>query len=728
MRKITWILLLAGLIPGVAAKAGLRMEIAGRAGSGETGWTEVANGNSKGQTLIFKDKVSLSGITLQVAKVSDVKDLSVEIWETMKGVPAGAALFADSGTLPAELKQDDLLEISFATPVELPAGKYAIILKTEASRLRFGLCKYDAYADGELIRRKGAGKWKPGIGKKTDLIFTLRGSGVEEIVAIPTAGSAESAKSGSAGKKKSKKKKRVTTLSVPAGAVKVNRSVSRNVKPLCDQLPLRPNIIQVMADDLGWNHISVMQSTMGTAKKKYATPNLELLANKGLSFTHAYAQPNCAPSRAAMLTGQYPARVNNDVYCVGSLRRQGKKDKTRFLGAEQSEDVAPEAITVAEALKRNGYATAHIGKYHVGGHEGGEKTLPENAGFDINIGGCSQGHQSTCFASLDKASGKWVFKKLGRGDFDRFAAPYTKEYVEKYGFPASLIGKPKHVSDAVGDAMEETIAKLHATGKPFYLQLHTYAVHGPVKARPDLKEKAGGDNFAGFIAGLDINIGRLLKAIDDPNGDGNTNDSIAARTLVLFTSDNGGTHDNNLPLRGEKGMFTEGGIRVPLIAYWPSVIPPNTVTDHIVHSVDYYPTYLELAGKKWVPPESVHPLDGESFAEILRKPDIDRKRGPVFYLFPGYLDIRAKPCAVTIDEINGKYFKLFYFYESNSWELYNLTDDISESENLINQRAELARVLSKRIHTWLIQKHPTWKPKYPLEKESGKPVGPPPEF
>ncbi|MGB0257765.1 MAG: sulfatase-like hydrolase/transferase [Coraliomargarita sp.] len=501
---------------------------------------------------------------------------------------------------------------------------------------------------------------------------------------------------------------------------------------LADPLPARPNIVTVMIDDLGWNQISVPQSTMGTQREKFKTPNLERLANGGLSFTHAYTQPNCAPTRAAMLSGQYPARIHNDVYNVGRLNRNGKSgisiEQARFLGPEQTQDVAPQAITVAEALQKNGYATAHIGKFHVGGHDGGEATMPLKVGFDINVGGCIQGMQTTCFSKKDNASGKWVFKKLGLGHFDKYAEPYTDAYLTKHGFPASLLGKPKHVSDAVGDAMEDTIASLHASGKPFYLQLHPYAVHGPVKARPDLQAAADGDKFAGFVTSVDVIVGRLLKAIDDPNGDGRTDDSLAANTLILFTSDNGGTHEDgdNAPLRGKKGMFTEGGVRVPLIAYWPGVVPANTITDRMVHSLDYYPTYLELAGGKWMPPESEHPLDGESFADFLIKPDNGRKRAPIFYLFPGYMDIRAQPCAVVMDEHGGKRYKLLYFYEADAWELYNLTDDIGEAENLIDEQPELASLLSKKINDWLTQEHPTWQPKYPIEKASGQPAGPPP--
>jgi len=493
----------------------------------------------------------------------------------------------------------------------------------------------------------------------------------------------------------------------------------------------KPNIIIYMVDDLGWNHIEAVKGTMGTAPGMFQTPNIAQLAKEGLSFTHAYAQPNCAPTRAAMLSGQYPARIHNDVYIVGNLNRGGKNGK--FRGPEQSEDVDVKAITVAEALKKNGYATAHIGKYHVGGHEGGEDTLPQNVGFDINIGGSKQGHQGSCFAT--KKSGTWAFKGVGDGAFDKYAEPYTEEYVKKHGFPRSLVGTPKHVSDVVGDALEETIRTLNEGDKPFYIQFHTYAVHGPVKSRPDLLEKASERvdaknkklaHYVGFVESLDINLARMRKLLEDPNSDGDTSDSISANTLILFTSDNGGTHADNLPLKGKKGMLTEGGIRVPLIACWPGVIPADQVTDHMVHSVDYYPTYLELAGNQWVPPESEHPLDGSSFSGVLKNPVAVKSREAIFYLFPGYLDSRAKPTVVAISDVGSKRYKLYYFYDTGEWELYCLSDDQGEADNLIRKQPEIAIGLSKKIRVWLDQKHSTWAPRYPLEKASGKSVGPPP--
>lgn len=496
----------------------------------------------------------------------------------------------------------------------------------------------------------------------------------------------------------------------------------------------RPNIIVYMVDDLGWNHISARQPTLGTAPAVYQTPNLEKLADGGVSFTHAYAQPNCAPTRAAMLSGQYPLRVHNDVYVVGNLNRFGRngipKNKAKFRGPEQTEDVAADAVTIAEAMKRNGYITAHIGKYHVGGHSGPE-TMPEKAGFDINLGGHKQGHQPTCFAT--KKGGGWEFKGVGLGHFDRWAAPYDADYLQKRGLPKSLEGTPKHISDALGDALEETLGKLAAGDAPFYLQFHTYAVHGPVRARPDLREAAmkrasnkKQAEYLGFITGVDENLGRMLGALEDPDGDGDKSDSILEDTLVLFTSDNGGTHADNLPLKGEKGMFTEGGMRVPLIAYWKGRTSVGKTSDRMVHAVDYYPTCLELAGGEWMPSPETHPLDGESFATAMLEPGKDEDRGPVFFFFPGYLDNRAQPGAWVVDEVGGKRFKAGYDYESDKWSLYDLSDDMGEKTDLAAQEPEITKGLAAKLDAWLRQEHPTWQPKYPLRASDGKPAGPPP--
>lgn len=692
------LLALTFLMPaaGAALKVSVANDSESLAPARATGWTVVAAGNSKGQTFTVKEAGSLKGLVVMAGGVDKASDLTASLFRAENDSPIGEALHFETGILPTA-DGDTSLKIEFESPLKLKPGSYALVLTTEASDLRFRLGT--GYADGRAIRnnKSSKGRWTGAGGTSSDLAFRLLGD-------IEAA-----SKAGPKGKS-----------AVAAAPVKLVHHKNPEFTPVSfSRIKGQPNIVTVMVDDLGWNQIGVTQGTMGTNPTLYQTPNLAKLAAGGLSFTHAYAQPNCAPTRAAMLSGQYPARIHNDVYCVGSLDRHGRggisKEQARFAAPKQTEDVAAEAVTVAEALKKNGYATAHIGKYHVGGHDG-EETLPENVGFDINIGGYTQGHQPVCFASQNE-EGKWEFKKLGRGHFDRFGEPYTEEYLEKHNFPRSLLSTPKHVSDALSDAMEETIGKFAGGEKPFYLQLHPYAVHGPVRSRPDLKE-ATGDELAGFVASIDLIIGRLLKTLDETGS--------AENTLILFTSDNGGTHKNNLPLRGVKGMFTEGGVRVPLIAYWPGMIPANVVTDHMVHTVDYYPTYLQLAGNQWTPPAAEHPLDGQSFADVLLNPKAEQNRDPIFYLFPGYMDSRAEPTVVAIDEIEGQRYKLLYHYEADAWELYNLSDDIGEESNLISTHSLIAAPLSQKIRSWLTQKHPTWKPKFPIRKETGESAGPPP--
>ena len=699
--KKTFAALTATLLIALPVSAALKLTIADRSEKlspphGKVGSTIVAAGNSKGQTFTVKKTGKLEGLFVLTAGVVNAADLTVSIYRTENDYPVGDMLHSESGRLPKGAAEATL-KLEFESPPQLKTGNYALVLSAEESDLHFILGR--GYAGGRAIRnnKSSKGRWASAGGKDRDFAFSLLGIEAASKSAFQEA------------------------PGVAGVSVKLLRHTNPPFIPVAfNKIKRQPNIVTVMVDDLGWNQIGVEQSTMGTNPKLYHTPNLVKLAAGGLSFTDAYAQPNCAPTRAAMLSGQYPARIHNDVYCVGSLNRYGRggisKEKAKFTAPQQTEDVAAEAITVAEAMRKNGYATAHIGKYHVGGHGGGE-TLPENAGFDINIGGFTQGHQPVCFASKD--GDNWVFRKLGRGHFDRFAEPYNESYLKQHNFPLSLLGTPKHVSDALSDAMEETIGKFADDEKPFYLQLHPYAVHGPVRSRPDLKASTG-DELAGFVASIDLTIGRLLKVLNDTG--------CAENTLILFTSDNGGTHKDNLPLRGKKGMFTEGGIRVPLIAYWPGVIPANTVTDHMVHTVDYYPTYLQFAGDRWMPPEAEHPLDGESFVDVLLNPNTDRMRDPIFYLFPGYMDSRAQPTVAAIDEIEGQRYKLLYFYEADDWELYNLSHDIGEKTNLIKTHTSIAASLSQKIHGWLSQKHSTWKPKYPLKKDDGKSVGPPPSF
>ena len=218
-----------------------------------------------------------------------------------------------------------------------------------------------------------------------------------------------------------------------------------------------------------------------------------------------------------------------------------------------------------------------------------------------------------------------------------------------------------------------------------------------------------------------------MAAVDDPNGDGNTSDSIAANTLLVFTSDNGGHIGvtNNSPLRERKGTQREGGLRVPLIAVMPGTITAGVINDEAIHAVDYYPTYADLAGASLPAPQN-HVLDGESFAGILRGETSELNRDAVFWHFPGYLDDRSVPTSLITKDAGGKRYKLSYYYEDQRYELFNLTDDLSETTDLLARPISaadyaIARQMSSDLRAWLDDQGAL----YPTVRATGEPVPPP---
>jgi hypothetical protein len=226
---------------------------------------------------------------------------------------------------------------------------------------------------------------------------------------------------------------------------------------------------------------------------------------------------------------------------------------------------------------------------------------------------------------------------------------------------------------------------------------------------------------------LDQAVARVMAAVDDPNGDGNTADSIAANTLLVFTSDNGGHMGatDNSPLRERKGTQREGGLRVPLIAVMPGTIAAGTINDEAIHAVDYYPTYADLAGASLPPPQN-HVLDGESFAGILRGETSGLNRTGVFWHFPGYLDDRTVPTSLITRDYGDKRYKLLYFYEDQRYELFNLTDDLSETTDLLGRPIDpadyaVARQMSHDLRAWLDDQGAL----YPTVRATGQPVPPP---
>ena len=540
--------------------------------------------------------------------------------------------------------------------------------------------------------------------------------------------------------------------------------------------PPRPNIVFIIADDLGWTDLRTGPSGpnvlagINHGSDFYQTPNLSRLADQGLSFTHCYSCINCSPTRAAMLSGQYAPRSGNGVYLVDPLYRP---DYTPVLQSpSQNQDVPASTATYAETLKARGYVTAHFGKWHVGGHEGGSGTLPLAQGFDFNYGGTSAGVPNSYYASSQAYAGN-----VGP-ELDAWAGNYTQSYLDTIlkgpaagplhqratvpNYPDLILnnsthGNNKHLTDAMGDAGTAFIQNHLAGpngGKPFLLQFNFYAPHEPIEPRHDLKVKYQGlpggtyhrnASYAALVESMDQTLGRLLDRLDDPNGDGNTADSIAANTLVVFTSDNGGveTYTDNAPLRFRKGSFFEGGIRVPLIVRRPGTVPAGQQTATLVHSVDFYPTLVAHAGATM--PAGPF-FDGTSFDAHLRSPAASpRDRAPVFWHFPGYIDNRGRPCGVVVKRIGGKDYKLIYNYDTQyvgnnpppeglkvlttPWELYNLTDDLSETNNLADGRysnhllhGAIADELASDLHAWLTQATPDWSPKQPTYRSDGTAV------
>lgn len=497
------------------------------------------------------------------------------------------------------------------------------------------------------------------------------------------------------------------------------------------QADKRPNIVLLLADDLGWTDIHEGATNLDHGNQYVQTPTIDRLATQGMSFTNMHMCPNCAPTRASLMTGQYSA--HNGVYNVGSLDR----GKGRLTPADQhGEHIRNDAIAMAETLRAAGYATCHVGKYHVSTHE----DVTQYDGFDVNYGGGKKGDASSHGYFAVKDGDGWYFTAMGP-EMNQFATPYTQEYVEQNlkpfangNDPSTVVGTKKHLTDAEADAaidyMTRHLASPAERDKPFFMNVAFNAVHTTIKARPDLMAKyekfpSTDDrhkrpDFAGLTEGEDQAIARILKFIDD-NG-------LADNTLVLFTSDNGGSGGGarNAPLRLSKGTFYEGGLRVPMIARLPGVIQPGSVSNTMVNVVDLYPTFADFAAAK-LPNPSVHALDGYSFAPVLRGQAKESTRDVTYYHFPGYLDLRAYPCSVIIKRLDGgKEYKLLYSYEDQHYELYNLTDDLGEAHDLLagghatDADRQIASSLRTDLNHWLTTTDP--KPLFPKDPATGKEV------
>lgn len=486
-----------------------------------------------------------------------------------------------------------------------------------------------------------------------------------------------------------------------------------------------PNIVFIFADDLGWTDLSTGNTNGNRASKIYETPVIDKLAAQGMSFTNAYTNQNCAPSRAALISGQYPTGADNQVYNVGSLKRQDKKTKgfpnVLIEPFKQKKVIAEDGINLFDILKSQGYQTALVGKSH-----GTPHPLKGDFGIDLPadihhiIAAPIDGKRTKSFyLALNSDKKGWTFNSAF---VDKYANPYDDEYINTILKPyhsqseiTLLEGTPKHLTDAIGDFSVNYIKEKANGENPFFLYVPFHAVHSDVTGRKDLTQKylerglkPKIAEYASMIELLDQNIGKINNALKDPNGDGNLEDDISENTIFIFYSDNGGLFKNT-PLKGKKGNLTEGGIRVPLIFRYPNVIAKNTITNQAVHCIDFLPTFAELVGvdlAKLEKKDGTKPkYDGASFAKILKGEAERISREKLFWHLPGYMDERFSPTTLIQKRIGNEYYKLFYFYETEEFELYNITKDISESRNILENPSptemEIALQMNADMLSWL---------------------------
>jgi arylsulfatase A-like enzyme len=419
------------------------------------------------------------------------------------------------------------------------------------------------------------------------------------------------------------------------------------------------NVIVILADDLGWADLGCYGSRF------HRTPHLDRLAKEGLRFTQAYAAcPVCSPTRAALLTGKVPARLHLTDWLPG---RPDRPDQA-LLRPKFRQQLPLEETTLAEAFKAAGYATGHIGKWHLGGEGFG----PRQQGFDVNVAGDEAGSPRSYFAPFrNKVRAMPGLEKAPEGEYltDRLAAEALR-FLEDH------------------------------KDKPFFLYLPHYAVHIPMRAKKDLVAKypnhptpgrQSNPIYAAMLESLDDAVGRVLKKLEELK--------LAGRTLVVFTSDNGGLSIRegpntpptiNSPLREGKGFLYEGGIRVPLVVRWPGVIAGGRVSDVPVISHDLFPTLLQACGV-----EHEGRVDGVSLTTLWKGGGAP-KRDALYWHYPHYANQGSRPGGAVREGD----WKLIEFYETGRRELFDLKRDPGEKRNLAGEKKELTTRLGEKLAAW----------------------------
>jgi len=433
----------------------------------------------------------------------------------------------------------------------------------------------------------------------------------------------------------------------------------------CTQTEMQPpNILLINIDDMGWRDVGFMGS------EYYETPHLDALAAEGMVFTNAYASAsNCAPSRACMMSGQWTPR--HGVYTVASSER-GESSTRKLIPIPNNPTLADEQYIFPEVLKDAGYVTCHAGKWHLSDN-------PTTQGFDVNIAGNHAGNPGSYYPPYRRV-------------------PSMKPPTDDY-YLTNLI-------------MDETLKFLNGVDdQPFFLYYSPYAVHTPIQPVDSLLPKYDGkptwngqnnSAYATMVENLDIQIGRLVENLREADKLDNT--------FILFTSDNGGHYGvtRQWPLRSGKGSYYEGGIREPMFVRWPEKVPQGTKSIVPISNIDFYPTLLDVAGIE-KPDGKV--LDGQSLMPVLTLEGVLQER-PLFWHFPVYLEaylendtstqdpvFRTRPgSAVRLGD-----WKLIQYFENNDLELYNVGEDLSETNNLAQARPEKVKELLTILEDWRLE-------------------------
>ncbi len=460
----------------------------------------------------------------------------------------------------------------------------------------------------------------------------------------------------------------------PIALVPVLVSAQDDTNVAVDDPP--PNIVVVYIDDLGWADLPAY------GNRFHETPTIDALAGEGMLFSAAYASaPVCSPSRAAMQTGQYPARLGLTNFIPGHLR------PWEILAEPPNTPMhlPGRLVTVAESLRDAGYRTGYFGKWHLSFRD--REQMPDRHGYDDAVVSRHGGH---------------------------FVQPDT-----------FTVGNPDaEEGDYLADVLTNESIRFIEENKErsFFLFLSHYAVHIPLHADEKLINKyerkpvpdvegVYNPRYAAMIEHVDDSLRRILDSIDELG--------LTDSTMIVFTSDNGGLSERfdkadgvvvttNVPLRNEKGSLYEGGIRVPMIVRWPGVVPPNSRSAVPVSTVDFYPTFLGVAGAS-LPDQ---PLDGIDLRPVLsgEENSVDR---PIFFHYPHYH--HSRPAGAIVQGTS----KLIEFYDSGEIELYDLSKDIAESRNLAVERPAEAAALAETLRVWrddVGAEMPTLNPEFDAER------------